>query len=124
MTARMGLVLDCEDPEKLANFWAPALGYTNVGSAGNYVMLVPTEGNAPQLLLQRVPEPKSAKNRMHLDFHVADIETEADRLIALGARRVEDESLEEHGTHWFLMKDPEGNEFCVCDGGSSADQDP
>ena len=120
MTVRMGLVLDCEDPEKLATFWAPALGYTSVGSAGNYVMLLPAEGDAPQLLLQKVPEPKAAKNRMHLDFHVVDIEAEADRLIALGARRVEDESLEEHGTQWFLMEDPEGNEFCVCDSGSSA----
>ena len=120
MTARMGLVLDCEDPEKLATFWAPALGYVNVGSAGQYVALMPPSGsNAPKLLLQHVTESKIAKNRMHLDFHVVDIEAEAERLIALGARRVEDESLEEHGTHWFLMKDPEGNEFCVCDGGSA-----
>jgi predicted enzyme related to lactoylglutathione lyase len=118
MSARMGLVLDCEDPEKLATFWAPALGYANVGRAGSYVLLLPNDGDGPQLLLQKVPEPKSAKNRMHLDFHVVDIEAEAQRLIELGARRVEPEPLEEHDTHWFLMEDPEGNEFCVCDSGS------
>jgi predicted enzyme related to lactoylglutathione lyase len=57
---------------------------------------------------------------MHLDIHVADIAQEADRLVALGATRVEGDSIEEHGTHWFLMADPEGNEFCVCDAGSAA----
>src|SRR5690349_5762867 len=108
MVARLGLVLDCEDPEKLAEFWAPALGYANVGNAGSYVMLLPAEGDGPQLLLQRVSEPKAAKNRMHFDIHVADIVAEADRLTELGARRVQDDSLEEHGTHWFLMADPEG----------------
>ena len=74
MTVKMGLVLDCADPEALAEFWAPALGYTNVGSAGSYVMLLPGDGDGPQLLLQRVAEAKAAKNRMHLDIHVADIE--------------------------------------------------
>ena len=120
MTARMGLVLDCADPETLAEFWAPALGYTTVGSAGSYVMLLPAEGDGPQLLLQRVAEAKAAKNRMHFDIHVVDIEAEADRLAALGARRLQADSLEEHGTHWFLMADPDGNEFCICDSGTSA----
>ena len=119
MTAHMGLVLDCADPETLAEFWAPALGYANVGSAGSYVMLLPAEGDGPQLLLQRVAEAKAAKNRMHFDIHVVDIEAEADRLAALGARRLQTDSLEEHGTHWFLMADPEGNEFCICDSGTS-----
>ena len=119
MTAKMGLVLDCANPEALAEFWAPALGYTNVGSAGSYVMLLPAEGDGPQLLLQRVEEAKAAKNRMHLDIHVADIGAEADRLLALGASRLETDPLDEHGTHWFLMADPEGNEFCICDSGSS-----
>ena len=118
---RIGLVLDCAEPEALARFWAPALGYTNVGSAGNYVMLLPAEGGGPQLLLQQVPEPKAAKNRMHFDIHVVDIEAEAVRLAALGARRVAPDPLEEHGSHWVLMADPEGNEFCICDSGSSAD---
>jgi predicted enzyme related to lactoylglutathione lyase len=55
---------------------------------------------------------------MHLDIETADIETEATRLEALGAQRVRDDQIHEHGTNWVLMTDPEGNEFCVCDGGS------
>jgi predicted enzyme related to lactoylglutathione lyase len=116
----LGLVLDCSDPDELAKFWAPALGYTIVGGAGAYVMLLPSEPGPPQMLLQRVPEPKSVKNRMHLDIHVVDIDAEAERLEGLGARRVSSSPYEESGTHWHLMADPEGNELCVCDGGAGS----
>lgn len=115
---KIGLVLDCTDPEALASFWAPALDYELVGGAGAYVLLLPKEPGAPQLLLQRVPERKSAKNRMHLDIHVADIDAEAARLEGLGATRVSSSAFDEHGTRWHLMADPEGNELCVCDGGA------
>ena len=54
----IGLVLDCTDPEGLAAFWAAALGYATLGSAGNYVLLVAADRSQPKLLLQRVPEPK------------------------------------------------------------------
>jgi predicted enzyme related to lactoylglutathione lyase len=121
MTSALGLVLDCLDPVALAPFWAEALGYTVIGDAGSYVLLLPSEGNSgPQLLLQRVPEPKQGKNRMHLDVHTPDIEREASRLGELGATRVRAETLCEHGTNWILMQDPEGNEFCVCDSGTGA----
>ena len=63
-----GLVLDCSDPEMLAEFWSTALGYTVLGAAGNYVLLVSGDAGQPKLLLQRVPEAKAAKNRMHLDI--------------------------------------------------------
>jgi predicted enzyme related to lactoylglutathione lyase len=114
-TNSMSLVLDCRDPKALAQFWAPALGYREVGSLENYTLLVPDGEAGLRLLLQRVPEAKSSKNRMHLDIHTADIETEAARLEQLGARRVETEPRSEHGHAWVLMSDPEGNEFCVCD---------
>ena len=51
--ATIGIVLDCEDPEALAEFWAAAFGYTNVGSAGSYVLLLPPDPTQPKLLLQR-----------------------------------------------------------------------
>ncbi|HEX6310873.1 MAG TPA: VOC family protein [Acidimicrobiia bacterium] len=122
MTARIGLVLDCRDPEALAPFWSEALGYRTVGGAGSYVLLLPADDRpGPQLLLQRVPEPKTAKNRMHFDIHTPDIEAETARLVALGASRVRDDPLSEHGTAWILMQDPEGNEFCVCDSGGGGD---
>jgi len=116
MGARVGLVLDCADPERLAEFWAAALDYTTVGGAGNYVMLVDPSGGQPKLLLQRVPEPKTAKNRMHLDIEHPDVEAEVTRLEQLGAVRVEG-PLAEHESTWVVMHDPEGNEFCVCDAG-------
>lgn len=114
----IGLVLDCADPDRLAAFWAPALDYVNLGNAGTYVVLLPNGRPGPKLLLQQVPEPKATKNRMHLDIETPDIEIEATRLEALGAQRVQDELLHEHGTTWILMTDPEGNEFCVCDAGA------
>ena len=118
--AQLGLVLDCADPERLAEFWAPALGYVNLGAAGNYVALFPNGAPGPKLLLQRVSEPKAVKNRMHFDIEVADIHAEADRLVALGATRMGEAPCSEHGSTWVLMSDPEGNEFCICDGGQSA----
>ena len=119
MTAELGLVLDCADPEKLAEFWAPALGYVNVGTAGAYVVLYPDGAAGPKLLLQRVDEPKVGKNRMHVDLEVPDIQAEADRLIALGATKVSEAPCSEHGSTWLVMADPEGNELCVCNGGQS-----
>ena len=112
----IGLVLDCADPEKLAAFWEPALGFANVGAAGSYVLLMDPAGKLPKLLLQRVPEPKAGKNRMHFDIDTRDVEGEVARLVDLGATRIED-TRSEFGTTWIVMADPEGNEFCVCDGG-------
>ena len=119
MTATIGLVLDCSDPTELAQFWSKALGYTTLGSAGNYVMLVDPDRVQPKLLLQAVPEPKAVKNRMHFDIEVRDIHAEVDRLVTLGATQVSEAPCSEHGSTWVLMNDPEGNEFCVCDGGQT-----
>jgi predicted enzyme related to lactoylglutathione lyase len=118
-TPTIGLVLDCQDPAALAEFWSAALDYVNVGDAGAYVVLLPNGRPGPKLLLQEVPEPKTTKNRMHLDIDAVDIEAEADRLESLGAQRARPDALHEHGTNWILMTDPEGNEFCVCDGGAN-----
>jgi Glyoxalase-like domain len=120
----IGLVLDCANPQRLAEFWAPALGYVNLGVVGSYALLLPDGRSGPKLLLQRVPEPKVTKNRMHLDIDASDIESEATRLEGLGARRVQAEQVHEHGTAWILMTDPEGNEFCVCDGGAGVHETP
>ena len=116
-SAEIGLVLDCRDPDALAPFWCAALGYVVVGAVENYVMLVPDGRDGPKLLLQRVPEAKVAKNRMHLDIEVADIESVVARLEELGGSRRRAGVQREHGSHWIVMADPEDNEFCVCDGG-------
>ena len=116
MAARFGLVLDCSDPEALAQFWSQALGYTIVGGVGAYVLLSDPDKAMPNLLLQGVPEDKAARNRMHLDIVVDDIELEVKRLEALGAHRLDDGHQHFGDTKWIRMSDPEHNEFCVCTG--------
>ena len=116
----LGLVLDCADPVALAGFWATALHYAVAGEAGNFVALVPDGRPGPKLLLQRVDETKRVKNRMHIDIESPDIRSEAARLEAHGATRLQPDTRHEHGTTWILMADPEGNEFCVCDGGAES----
>ncbi|WP_160573922.1 VOC family protein [Actinomadura physcomitrii] len=80
-------VLDCADPDALADFWAAALGYERGGYDPPYVGLTDPRGRNPRLLLQRVPEPKAGKNRMHLDLRVADMDAELAHVTALGAHR-------------------------------------
>jgi predicted enzyme related to lactoylglutathione lyase len=118
VAAKLGLVLDCADPERLAEFWSAAIGYTTLGCAGNYVLLVDETGQQPKLLLQRVGEPKAGKNRMHFDIETPTVDEEAARLESLGARRIAADAIEEHGNRWVVMADPEGNEFCVCNAGA------
>jgi predicted enzyme related to lactoylglutathione lyase len=116
VAATVELVLDCADPDDQADFWSAALGYERHGSAGNYRSLVDPDGVGPKLILQGVDEPKTGKNRFHLDVLVTDIEAEAARLVALGATRLSDRPFVEHGTSWIVLADPEGNELCVCQG--------
>ena len=119
MAAKLGLVLDCTDPERLAEFWSVAIGYTILGGAGSYILLIDESGQQPKLLLQRVAEPKTGKNRMHFDIETPHVDDEVARLEALGARRIEADAFEEHGSRWVVMADPEGNEFCVCNAGQA-----
>ena len=79
------LQIDCRDPERLALFWAEVLG-TSVDDGPTppaYVCLRPIEGK-PTICFQRVPEPKSVKNRLHLDIAVEDREAATERIEALG----------------------------------------
>ena len=108
------IVLDCRDPQSLAEFWAFALGYRVAVAEGVFVVLVPYErGSGPPFLLQRVAEPKAAKNRMHVDIPADDLEATAQDLVHHGAVRLTAEPIEELGTRWITMADPEGNEFDV-----------
>ena len=113
MDYRIVLVLDCTDPERLASFWASALGYRKSASDEPYIVLVPDDPSRPDLVLQRVAEPKTVKNRMHLDIRVKDLKEALASLEELGATRLSQEVIEEAGFRWVVMADPEGNEFCV-----------
>lgn len=107
------LVLDCADPAGLAPFWARALDFEILWSLDPYVGL--GRAGAPlELLLQRVPEDKTVKNRMHIDIPVPDIDEKVQELVAAGATRLDDGVNELGPARWVRMTDPEGNEFCVC----------
>jgi hypothetical protein len=125
---RFDLAIDCAHPAALARFWAEALGYPapvdDPTHDGDVVLEPPREG-LPDVYFQRVPEGKVAKNRMHLDLAVggdgpleerrAKIDAEAARLVALGASDARG-PIDEGGSYWMRMQDPEGNEFCLVSG--------
>jgi len=108
------LVIDCSDLGRSADFWTEVLGYVPEGPAvGPYQGLIPADGEGLEILLQRVPEQKRDKNRLHLDLRTPDLESEVKRLLGLGAVVRTDEPAEEFGWHWQILADPDGNEFCV-----------
>src|SRR5690349_20724421 len=105
-SALTNIIIDCDDLEKGVTFWSAALGLKVTEQQDPYVCLELLEGGL-ELCLQKVPEPKTAKNRVHLDIRSSDIEAEVKRLEALGAKRAVDMG------SWWVMTDPCGNEFCV-----------
>jgi Glyoxalase-like domain len=145
MTSRtVQITFDCGDPGALCQFWVEALGYQlqppppgfdtwdafldSVGvppeERNSRSAAVPVDGDGPRLFFQRVPEGKTAKNRVHLDVRAAPglegdarmsaLEAEADRLVALGATRLRRfEPVPPMDGGHIIMQDPEGNEFCL-----------
>jgi predicted enzyme related to lactoylglutathione lyase len=108
------IVIDCSDLDRSAEFWTGVLGYAREGDApGRYLTLLPADGRGTEVLLQRVPEGKSGKNRVHLDLRTRELEPELERLTALGARKLTDAPVSEYGWRWHILADPDGNEFCV-----------
>jgi hypothetical protein len=143
MAVRLQVVFDAADPPKLAAFWGEAIGYVEEDPPDgfdsweawavandlpredwdNYASRVDPDGAGPRLFFQRVPEPKTAKNRVHLDLAVSGgrdtpiedrrhrIADAVERAVAAGATRVK--AYDEAGQHWVVLQDPEGNEFCL-----------
>jgi hypothetical protein len=143
MTTSIQLVFDCADPERMADFWRQALGYqlqpppegfrswdAFLDSIGvpeeqrhDKSAITDPDGIRPRIFFQKVPEPKSAKNRLHIDVSVgagvhdlaqrrALVDAAVARLKALGATD-ERGAMDLDGEYWVRMNDPEGNEFCV-----------
>ena len=136
---RTQVTFDCADPHALAAFWAEVFEIQVEDHSGLVEQLaaagrLPAEdmvtiagrsafrdlaacsdpaGIEPRLFFQRVPERKTSKNRVHLDIHVDDDRktAEAERLVALGARVVDEHA--DRGPRTIVMQDPEGNEFCL-----------
>lgn len=123
----------CEEPVELAKFWAAALGYEQVKpppevlaavekaveagelDATGWAMLVNREGTRPRLLFQSRPKTPTTDIPIHLDLHSEDRAAEVERLTGLGATFVEERSqkIGPYEEFWAVMKDPEGNGFCV-----------
>jgi len=110
------VVIDCADHGRVVDFWASALGYARREVNEQYVALVPParEAGLPPFLFQKVPEPKAAKNRVHLDFRADVMAEEVARLVGLGATVLAERRLGDFT--WTVLADPEGNEFCVSGG--------
>lgn len=102
------VVFDSNDPVAVGRFWAAALERELIDSEPDDWTSLP--GN-PQLWFQKVPERKTTKNRVHLDWYARDREVEVQRLISLGATRLWDVKNEDF--EWTTLADVEGNEFCV-----------
>jgi hypothetical protein len=116
MALRVGnIAFDCDDVLGVARFWSAALDrpldphpskeFASIGGGG-------ASRAEPAWYFERLPEPKAAKNRVHLDLVDPDPAT-VDRLVALGASVVAEHELPGGGHRWTVMRDPEGNEFCV-----------
>ena len=118
------IVVDCTHPASLARFWAAVLdGYAvapydqaeleRLRANGiddpedDPTVLVTAGDDQPRFFFARVPEPKTAKNRVHVDLRAGDHATELARLTGLGARVIADLDA------WTVLEDPEGNEFCL-----------
>ena len=111
------IVFDCQDAGKLAAFWAQALGRTvDADATHDYATIGHDnpEPGQPRLSFIKVPEGKTAKNRIHLDLMSADLDGEVQRLVTLGA--TQGAKFNEGGGQWITLTDPEGNEFDVAAG--------
>lgn len=104
------LTIDCIDTELLARFWCEVLGYSIAGREDDWVEISGPEG--PSLIFARVPEPKTVKNRVHIDLNPVDRnrDEEVSRLVELGATHAD---VGQGDVDWVVLADPEGNEFCV-----------
>lgn len=104
-------MVDSADPAALGRWWAEALGWVVVNDSPEEYEIRPAPDRLPGLLFAPVPEAKTVKNRLHLDFRPVDQEAEVTRLLALGARHAD---VGQSGDEpWVVLADPEGNEFCV-----------
>ena len=104
------ITFDCADAARVASFWSNVLDEpVDDGASPDFATI--TSSKAASWMFVKVPEPKTVKNRVHVDLGTADLDAERQRLTGLGATHVAD--LDEGGTRWTTLADPEGNEFDV-----------
>ena len=108
------VTFDCVHAGRLAGFWSQVLGEDVDDGANEYfatIGLRRPQPLRPALMFLKVPEPKTVKNRVHLDLGTDDLTGETARVCGLGATHVAD--FDEYGTRWASFRDPEGNEFDI-----------
>ena len=110
------VTLDAADPDRLARFWMAALDYEEEYRSPPEekeveVLLRPRAGRpGTKLLLLKVDDPKQGKNRVHLDLRGDDRDAEVERVLGLGAGKVD---IGQGEVSWVVLADPAGNEFCI-----------
>ena len=138
---KFSLTMDAADPLALSKFWVEALDYQREDPPAphasweealsawgvpkerwnDFNAIVDPDGIGPRIFIQKVPEPKTSKNRLHVDIRVSEspdakdpalLQAKADELVALGATLVQVFDDPDEG-YWIVMADPEGNEFCI-----------
>ena len=109
-----GVTIDCDDPARLASFWATLLGRptTDEHDLPGWATVGSRTDEQPRLTFQKVPEPKTAKARLHLDVEVADVDEGRRAVEALGGAWSGERHDYDDGVV-VVMRDPEGNEFCL-----------
>ncbi|MQY07449.1 VOC family protein [Actinomadura macrotermitis] len=111
------LLIDCHDPQRLADFWCEVLGFSVLGTdVDGSIQIGPPQGAGgvqPTLLFSPTTDPKVGKLRMHFDVNATDRDQDAEleRLLAAGARPADVGQTGEES--WHVLADPEGNEFCL-----------
>ncbi len=104
------VLVDTSDPVGLGRWWAEALEWVVVNDDPEEFEIRPAPDRLPGILFSRVPEPKTLKNRLHLDFRPDDQQAAVARLLDLGATRAD---IGQGDATWIVLQDPHGNEFCV-----------
>jgi len=105
------IVVDSADHRALARWWAGALDWQVFHEDDEQVVVCTHDMRFPGIVFVPVDDAKSTKNRLHLDFAPDDRDAEVERLVTLGASRVDVGQTDE--ATWVVLADPEGNEFCV-----------
>jgi predicted enzyme related to lactoylglutathione lyase len=103
------MTFDCANAETQREFWSQVLGYEI--SRGVYTILRDPKGERLSVYMQEVPEPRVAKNRVHVDLVSDDYSNDVERIVSLGGKVVQE--IDENDTVWTVFEDPEGNAFCL-----------